>query len=39
MIEIPIDIPIRLKLKLYDKEDNIIYETDFYNLFTYEKKE
>ena len=34
MIEIPIDIPIRLKLELYDKEDNIIYETDFYNQIT-----
>ena len=26
--------PIRLKLVLYNKEDNIIYETDFYNNIT-----
>ena len=34
MIEVPLDIPIRLKLELYDKEDNLIYETDFYNQIT-----
>ena len=34
MIEIPIEFPIRLKLELYDKEDTLIYETDFYNQIT-----
>ena len=34
MIETPFDFPIRLKLELYDKEDNLIYSTDFYNKIT-----
>ena len=34
MIETPFDFPIRLKLELYDKEDNLIYSTDFYNKLT-----
>ena len=32
--EVEFDQPIRLKLILFDKEDNTIYETDFYNSIT-----
>ena len=32
--EVPLEKPIRFKLELYDKEDTIIYKTDFYNTIT-----
>ena len=34
MIETKLDFPIRLKLELYDQEDNLMYTTDFYNSIT-----
>ena len=34
LTEVPLEQPIRFKLELYDKEDKIIYKTDFYNTIT-----